>query len=575
MDGWSLPDPLKVSLDAVGRAEHFRAMAACGFELWSNSTGIAMASRGAGVECADIGVGWSMELPDPPAKEVDVVALEFNKWAPLSRQVLASLDADCRMIPPVDHARLLQELGKSRLLVWPSRIEGWDRIQCEARAMGTVPVSLRSNPYATGHTEANGAVLVDRLEDMPHAVQSLLADPGSLEALSRRAVVSAREQVDWDSYVKRVNAALGEHREVHNQFGGMCNVAGEAIAKWESARDACEAELEQEIETAEAELAKICSALTSVRASQFSAATPADALGFLLRLPLVRRLVWRLRSMHGPLYRPPIVLVFPGSLDDSTYTMVRILERLGADIRSRPNMDVVHDLVLGWHDSNWARTPGMTHRPLPVRRGLVSGLRQTVGRCYWNCSPLIDISKSSLGRAFEKVFCRSLALDPLMHKGLAVEKSDENATHDGRVIHCPYRPLPGKVYQVFVDTPENPLRQWRITVMSGVAVLAVEREMDPEDRFKSGSIDGRLVPLHHVLRPGEPELIARLCRELHLEYCELDALRNAERDLFVVDVNPTPVLTGLTVPDPDERARVVEEQARQFMKALRSPRCVQ
>lgn len=67
----------------------------------------------------------------------------------------------------------------------------------------------------------------------------------------------------------------------------------------------------------------------------------------------------------------------------------------------------------------------------------------------------IDISKDFISLAYEKVFHNKLMVDPTQYYGKVVEKSNENATHDGEVLDCPISI--DKVshlctYQVFIDT---------------------------------------------------------------------------------------------------------------------------
>jgi glycosyl transferase family 1 len=206
---WPGPDdPTAVPLDSLARPEHFRAMAAAGFELWTHSPGLSDRIMAAGVPCTWIGSGTPIRFPDAGERPYDVVALKANRWAPLARRVLTRIDATHRVIDEVPHRRLLQLLGTGRILAWPSRVEGHSRIQLEARAVGTVPVAFDSNPFASGLDEKGGAVLVGSLDEMAEEIERLLAAPDRLAELSGRARRSARAELDWEAYVTRVDAAL-------------------------------------------------------------------------------------------------------------------------------------------------------------------------------------------------------------------------------------------------------------------------------------------------------------------------------------------------------------------------------
>jgi hypothetical protein len=163
--GWERPDPVTVDLDAVARPEHFRGAGALGHELWTHSHGLQAAAERAGVACRFIGNGRPGAFPDPaPARDIDVVTLRDNRWAPLAEPVASGLAArgvDCVAIPASSHGRVLEAFGRARVVVHPCRIEGHSRIGCEARAMGAVPVVLSTSPLSVGLDAEGGAVAVD------------------------------------------------------------------------------------------------------------------------------------------------------------------------------------------------------------------------------------------------------------------------------------------------------------------------------------------------------------------------------------------------------------------------------
>jgi hypothetical protein len=205
---WQRPDPLTVSLDSLALPEHFQAARALGFELWTHSRPLAAAARAAGVACEWLGSGRPGAAPVAYGRTHDVAVVLSNRWAPLAREVVANIKATVLTIEDVDNDAMLALLGTARTLVWPSRVEGHARVQCEARLVGTVPIALASNPYAEGLNEGGGAVLVDTAKEMPSAIERLLGDPRRLATLSAAAMRSSREETDWGAYVKRVSATL-------------------------------------------------------------------------------------------------------------------------------------------------------------------------------------------------------------------------------------------------------------------------------------------------------------------------------------------------------------------------------
>ncbi len=164
-----------------------------------------------------IGNGSPLAFPDPsPVRDIDVVTMLDNRWAPLAEPVTEQLTAagiDCLGVTAVDNERVLQAFGRARVLLHPARIEGHSRITCEARAMGAVPVGLDTQRFAVGLDEAGGAVTVGAPSEMGAAVAALLRDRDRLKQLSATAMASARRQVEWEPYVRRVAAALASEPE--------------------------------------------------------------------------------------------------------------------------------------------------------------------------------------------------------------------------------------------------------------------------------------------------------------------------------------------------------------------------
>jgi hypothetical protein len=160
--GFSPPDPLTVDPRSVGLPRHYRAMASLGFDLWTNSTALDEAAGDAGVRSDFIGTGQPIPFPDPGPKTNDVAVIGANRWAPLARQVGERLGAPYVEIPEGDRSSIVRTLAETRILLLPARIEGQARLQIEARAVGCVPVALRSNRFAMGLDPEGGAVYPGR-----------------------------------------------------------------------------------------------------------------------------------------------------------------------------------------------------------------------------------------------------------------------------------------------------------------------------------------------------------------------------------------------------------------------------
>jgi Glycosyl transferases group 1 len=249
-DDWSVPDPLNVDLDLLARPEHFRGMAALGARLMTHSHGLVEAAAAAGVPCTYVGTGDPLDPPRPDGdRSSDVAALMHNRWAPLVERVLADLGDDVSVdrIPAVSNDEVLQRFGRSKILIWPSRVEGHATIPIEARAMGCVPVALDTNTFAAGLTEEDGAVTVGSVDELAPAIRRLLADPRRLEALSARGRAWASEHEAWGPLVSRAADWLDALRGPDSGHGGRAAAGASFRDKIEALRadrDAARVELD-------------------------------------------------------------------------------------------------------------------------------------------------------------------------------------------------------------------------------------------------------------------------------------------------------------------------------------------
>jgi hypothetical protein len=194
--GWSPPDLTVVDVATVGTPATYRAMANLGFSL-------------AGVRVSRIGTGTPVPFPDPPAKTADIAVIEANRWFPVAERLSQQLpEASVLRVPSQSAYSLSAALGPARILPWPSRVEGMSRIAREARAVGTVPVALSSNPFASPRDHGPGAVLAPDVQGVLRETRRLLGAPDELAQRAKLAAHGAREQVDWKRYLGRVSAAL-------------------------------------------------------------------------------------------------------------------------------------------------------------------------------------------------------------------------------------------------------------------------------------------------------------------------------------------------------------------------------
>lgn len=155
-----------------------------------------------------------------------------------------------------------------------------------------------------------------------------------------------------------------------------------------------------------------------------------------------------------------------------------------------------------------------------------------------------DVSKRRVDRAMTATFGYGLALDPTMHSGPMVEKSDRNAAHDGVVIEGPIAsPDPTKVYQRVVDNEIVPgiVEDWRSVIVAQTIPVVFRKRRRIHERFADVNLSAKAVPAESVFSDEECQQIIAFAGHIGLDMGMLDVVRD-RRDgrIYVLDVNHTP-----------------------------------
>lgn len=184
-----------------------------------------------------------------------------------------------------------------------------------------------------------------------------------------------------------------------------------------------------------------------------------------------------------------------------------------------------------------------------------------------------DADKHRLVDHFFRVFRYPLGVNPRHYAGEIVQKSLRNGAHDGQVVRGPIPNLtPDTVYQQLIDnrTSDNRIIDLRVPYIAGIAPICWIKCRSIEKRFAAQSERARLATPDELFSQAEQRLLTRFCEELHLDYGELDVLRDVQCDaIYVVDVNPTPypLTTGI---EPSEWRRATRVMAERFKEAFLS-----
>ncbi len=154
-----------------------------------------------------------------------------------------------------------------------------------------------------------------------------------------------------------------------------------------------------------------------------------------------------------------------------------------------------------------------------------------------------DIRKSVVSRVFGEVFGYSLTIDPHTHRGQAVEKSELNGKHDGRIIECPVdAPRSDRVYQRLVDNTFDG-REFvdiRTPVVGGKTPFVYLKRRSRDLRFSNENHRVDLAPVDAMLSTDEQAKIAEFTKAMALDFGGLDVLRDREDGrIYIVDANKT------------------------------------
>lgn len=174
-----------------------------------------------------------------------------------------------------------------------------------------------------------------------------------------------------------------------------------------------------------------------------------------------------------------------------------------------------------------------------------------------------DVSKSRVADACEKAFGYPLAVNPRTHAGPAVEKSEINAAHDGRIVQCPTEPAPGRVYQRVIDNrgaDADIVDDLRTCTLGGKAACVFIKRRPVTKRFLNTNTEVLLRKPEDVFTPAELDQISAFTRHIGLDWGGVDVLRDrASGKLYIVDANKTDMgpPISLNLPDKLRAARML------------------
>ncbi|NQX91830.1 MAG: hypothetical protein HRT74_06855 [Flavobacteriales bacterium] len=218
------------------------------------------------------------------------------------------------------------------------------------------------------------------------------------------------------------------------------------------------------------------------------------------------------------------VLCYPDYPSKKT-TIHKICRKLGWRLSNKPTFQA--DTVLFFHDQTFKSSD---HSVLSQYSRVLNG----------NCD---DISKEKVDEAHQGVFGYNTFIDPMTYHGRALQKSNENAQHDGTEVDCPIeQPAEGSIYQLIIDNQEGEeFVDMRVPVIGDSIPLVYRKYKSAEQRYTNEVIRSTLHTTDDQLSLNEQTQVLAFCKEMKADFCELDILRNkADGRIYIIDLNTTP-----------------------------------
>lgn len=221
---------------------------------------------------------------------------------------------------------------------------------------------------------------------------------------------------------------------------------------------------------------------------------------------------------------PARTVLFYPDVPKYYYTLYTICHQLG--YRMSSDLTKPYDLAVFFKDVT-------TRDEDPVERTIKEKARLINGEAR-------DISKEKVETVFSEVFGYGMKIDPRTHVGTCVQKSNDNATHDGKVVLCPREPESGYIYQKLINNQEGDrVADLRVKVIGDSIPFMTYRTRSAADRFDNTETS-TMVPIDTHLSTDEQEKILIFCKKLGLDFGALDCLRDRDDGrLYIVDANLT------------------------------------
>lgn len=169
-----------------------------------------------------------------------------------------------------------------------------------------------------------------------------------------------------------------------------------------------------------------------------------------------------------------------------------------------------------------------------------------------------DVTKTRVAEVFAQAFGYPLALDPVRHDGDAVEKSEINGAHDGRIVHCPTTPLTGRTYQRVIDNrgiDMDHVDDLRTCTVNYKPVVVFIKRRPATKRFQNTNSEVLMRAPEQLFSDAELAKIGAFLRGMGMNWGAIDVLRDRnDGKLYIVDANKTDMGPPIALPLADKMA---------------------
>ena len=234
-----------------------------------------------------------------------------------------------------------------------------------------------------------------------------------------------------------------------------------------------------------------------------------------------------LRALKTNRFKTKTILAYPQQ--PPCYSVIyKIAHILGYRIKNESETDA--DFVLRYEETTFPR----------LDKTLLN-LSKKYNVINFNCN---DVSKNQVDYVFNNCFGYSLSIDPLKARGRFIRKSNFNSEHDGTYITCPIDTLEDNyIYQKPVNnlTTSGLTEDIRTPVFKDIIPFVYLKYRTIQGRFLHENVTARIAEVNEVFSQEEVEKIRLFCKEIGLDFCELDILRDKDDGrLYIIDANNTP-----------------------------------